>query len=83
MHKREPDLLTARAVCQTLGISHSTFYGDPRHGCPPLRDRLLAKGLQVVHMPPARLGQKPRLKYTRASLNRPVENAAKREAMLC
>jgi len=77
------ELLTASEVCRRLNISKSTFYGDKKRGRPGLRSRLIAKGLKTVKLPTTFMGRHTTVRYTASSIEKLIQAAAQREAMLC
>ncbi len=81
--REQPLLLTATQVMERLGISRSTFYGEPRRGILAMRHKLRARGLRIVKRPATRRGGKPSIRYVAASLDKLIETAAAKEGMLC
>lgn len=68
-------LLTATDAAGYLHLSRRQFYR--------LRPALIAAGMQLVEIPSATPGAAPLTRYTRASLDRLIEKAARTGRPLC
>lgn len=76
------ELLTATEVIARLGISRGTFYGDRTRNMPGLRNRLRARGLEIVRIP-SMAGNRVMVRYVAASLDKIIKAAASKESLLC
>jgi len=68
-------LLTAADVAKRLAISPSHFGR--------LRADMIVAGLRVVKIPSRQEGGSPLVRYTASSLERLMDRAAEKEALLC